>query len=373
MTVTLPAHPARATAPPLTLAERARGHVARTLCRLPDAARRLLSGEPAIVVDGQTLDPGLQLVRALRRRLHHFGYCEPSVAAARARLRREIEAFTGERTEVGAVRDMTITGAAGALGARHYAPPSSAAEGPRPLLVYLHGGGYVICDLDTHDEACRLLCRHGRMHVLSVDYRLAPEHPFPAALDDAHAALRWAQANAAALGADPSRVALGGDSAGGTLATVVSRLTAREGAPPAAQLLIYPATDSETPRPSHVLFREGFFLDARDRDDFARHYLRGVPVTGADPRISPLLAPDLGRLPPALVVVAGFDILRDEGDAYAAALAAAGTVVHTLRFPSLGHSFVNMTGLCSSTRHAMAQTARSFAALLDAPPEERGP
>jgi acetyl esterase len=318
-------------------------------------------------VDGQTLDPALQLVRALRRRLHHYGFCEPTVTAARARLRREIATFTGPPTRVGAVRDVTIAGAAGALRARHYAPPSAGA--PRPLLVYLHGGGFVVCDLDTHDEPCRLLCRHGDVHVLSVDYRLAPEHPFPAAIDDTLAALRWARAHAASLGADPSRVALGGDSAGGTLATVVSRITAREGDPPAAQLLVYPATDSVTPRPSHVLFREGFFLDQRDRDDFARNYMRGAAVHGSDPRLSPLLAPDLGGLPPALVVVAGFDILRDEGDAYAAALAAAGNVVHTLRLPSLGHSFVNMTGICPSAHRAMVKTARHFAALLDAPPE----
>ena len=349
---------------PLTLGERAAGKAARALGRLPGAVQRALSREPPVVVDGQTLDPQLQLVRAVRRHRHNYGFCEPTVAAARARLRREIAAFTGPRTDVGAVRDTTIAGAAGTLRARHYAPASGG--DPRPLLVYLHGGGFVVCDVDTHDEPCRLLCRHADVNVLSVDYRHAPEQPVPAALDDALAALRWARANAAALGADASRVAVGGDSAGANLATVVSRLTAGDGAAPAAQLLIYPPTDSETPRPSQVLFREGFFLDQRDRDDFARHYLRGAPVTGADPRVSPLRAPDLSGLPPALVVVAGFDILRDEGDAYADALVAAGNMVHTLRFPSLGHSFVNMTGVCPSARQAMVKTGRAFAALLEA-------
>jgi acetyl esterase len=178
---------------------------ARATEYLPDRAKIALSGEPAIVLDGQHLDPQAQLLRTARRRRMPFGLIEPTIAAGRARYRRQAEIFTGPRTAVGAVRDFDIPAPGGALRVRHYVPPDTTGS---PLLVYLHGGGFVIGDLDTHDEPCRVLCRDAQTHVLSVEYRLAPEHPFPAALDDAHAALGWARANAASLGADPGRVAM---------------------------------------------------------------------------------------------------------------------------------------------------------------------
>jgi acetyl esterase len=355
--------------PPVPLLGRAELGVARALARLPLRARRWLSGEPPVVLDGQTLDPDVQLVRALRRRRARHGLCEPTPAAARARYRREARTFAGEPTAVGAVRDIMVNGADGALRARHYAPPH--ADGARaPLLVYLHGGGFVIGDLDTHDEPCRRLCRQAETHVLAVDYRLAPEHPFPAALDDARAALRWARAHAAALGADPARVAIGGDSAGANLAAVAARLAAREGAPPRAQLLIYPTTDGPTERPSRALFGDGWFLDRADRAAFARHYTHGTGVGEEDPRISPLRAPDLGALPPALVVTAGFDILRDEGEAYAAALASAGTMVRAYREPTLPHGFLHMTALVPAAQAAVVRLAREWRELLALSPAE---
>jgi acetyl esterase len=337
--------------------------LARGLARLPARVQWRLSGEPPVVADGLTLDPHVQLIRALRRRRGAPGLCEPTPEAARARFRRESLAFSVPLTPVGAVRDFQIPGEAGPLRVRHYAP--AGAPGPQPLTVYLHGGGFVIGDLDTHDEPCRLLCRYADVHVLSVEYRLAPEHPFPAALHDARAALRWAQANAASLGADPARVALGGDSAGGNLAAVEARLAKEEGRAPAAQLLIYPATDSETPRPSQAAFGAGYFLTQADRDAFSRHYLHGTGVRGTDPRVSPLRAPDLSGLPPALVVTAGFDMLRDEGDAYAAALEAAGTPTRLLRVPGQGHGFIHMTGVNPDARAAMVRVAKEWRALLD--------
>jgi acetyl esterase/lipase len=309
---------------PLRLRDRVERRISRLLFHLPPRVVVRLSGEPPVVVDGTTLDPHVQLVRAMRRRHnpHRYGLTEPTVEVARRRFRREALLFRGPATPVASVRDFEIPGDAGALRVRHYAP---GAEEPRPLTVYLHGGGYVIGDLDTHDEACRILCRHANVHLLGVEYRLSPEHPFPAALDDTLAALRWARAHAAELGADAACVAIGGDSAGGNLAAVASQLAAQDEPPPAAQLLVYPVTDSETGYPSESLFGDGFFLGRGDRDAFAKHYLEGTGVTGDDPRVSPLLAADLSGLPPVLVVTAGFDILRDEGEAYAAALEAAGT------------------------------------------------
>jgi len=344
-----------------SLADRVEQAVARLLVRLPARLQVRLSGEPPVTVDGQTLDPHVQLVRALRRRRGRGGLCEPTPEKAREIFHRESVLFRGPMTPVGRVRDFDIPGPGGPLRVRHYAPD---ALGPEPLTVYLHGGGYVIGDLETHDEACRILCRHGGVHLLSVDYRLAPEHPFPAALDDTLAALRWAQAHAAELGADPARVAVGGDSAGGNLAAVAAQLTARD-RPPFAQLLIYPPTDSETKRPSQSRFSEGWFLSQDDRDAFARHYLEGTGVTGEDPRVSPLLALDLSGLAPALVVTAGFDILRDEAEAYFEALAAAGTTARLTRIPGHGHGFLHMTGASPGAYAAMVRVAEDWRVLLD--------
>lgn len=356
---------------PIRLIDHLRRIGARAIARLPASVQVRLSGEPPVVVDGLTLDPHVQFVRADRNRRGQPGLCEPSVEAGRARYRHETRAFRGPITPVASVRDFDIPGGDGQpMRVRHYAPEPSG--GARPLTVYLHGGGFTIGDLDTHDEPCRILCRHGETHVLSIGYRLAPEHPFPAALDDTLAALRWAQSHAAELGADPARVAIGGDSAGGTLAAVASRLTARKGTPPAAQLLIYPATDSETERPSRALFGEGYFLSRADHDAFTRYYTGGTGVPRADPRVSPLRATDLRRLPPALVITAGFDFLRDEGEAYGQALMAAGNTVRMERRPGLGHGFIHMTGVTPAARRAMIRAAHDWRTLLEERPRRSG-
>lgn len=323
--------------------------------RLPDPWKVRLSGEPPVIVDGQQLDPQVQLLRSVRRKIGTHGLIEPTIEEGRARYRRETTNFRGPVTAVKMVNDLTIDG----VRARHYVP----FEDDAPLTVYLHGGGFVIGDLDTHDEPCRILCREGRMHVLAIDYRLAPEHPFPAALDDAQNALRWAQANASRLGANPKRVAIGGDSAGANLSAVASMLLARDGHPPAAQLLIYPPVDGITPRRSHELYGDGYFLSNRDRDGFERCYL-GEPEREPNALVSPLFAKDFRNLPPALLVVAGFDILRDEGLAYAEALANAGNVVHVQQYPSLGHGFIHMTGVAPVARQAMIAIAQQWRDIL---------
>jgi acetyl esterase len=318
-----------------------------------------LSRKAPVTVDGLTLAPDLQLLLALRVARGAPVLRKLGAAAARKRLRRDALIHAGETIPVRSVRDLEI---APGLRARHYAPDS---QGEAPLIVFFHGGGFVVCDLDTHDPACRVLCRDAAAHVLAVDYRLAPEAPFPAAVEDAQAALAWAQAHARELGADPARIAVAGDSAGGNLATVVCQLAKRNGAPaPAAQLLLYPAVDRSTVRPSLELFRDGFFLTRDDVDWYFENYVAGVQVDPGDPRLSPLRCPDLSGLPPALVVTAGFDPLRDEGEAYARALRDAGNVVVLRRFDSLIHGFANMIGLSRSCREAMTEVARSLRALL---------
>ena len=346
---------------PITRAERIQGRAARALGRLPARVQLRLSGRPQVEVDGQRLDPSLQLILALNRKRVRFGLCEPDPATARERFQREILIFGGPKTRVGEVRDLEIEGEAGRLRARHYAPTTDSQD----LLVYLHGGGFVIGDLETHDETCRLLCLHARTHVLSVEYRLAPEHPFPAGLHDAVSALRWAQANAGQFGAHASKVSIGGDSAGGNLAAVAAPLTARE-RPPCAQLLIYPATDAAgTERASKELFGRGYFIARTDCDAFLSHYVNGTGASREDPLISPLRADDLNGLAPALVATAGFDYLRDEGDAYAQRLQEAGVDVVWQRFPSLAHGFVNMTGVCPAAAAALVDIARDWRALLE--------
>ncbi len=347
----------------LTLKARLQGFAARALGRLPAGAQLRLSRRPPLELDGQRLDACLQLVLSLNRKRVRHGLCEPDPVTARARFRREIEIFGGPKTRVGPVRDFDIPGADGDLRVRHYAPPGDYAS--RDLLVYLHGGGFVIGDLETHDEPCRLLCLHARTHVLGVEYSLAPERPFPAGLHDALAALRWAQENAGQLGADSSRVSIGGDSAGGNLAAVAAQLGGHDLAP-AAQLLIYPATDAvKEERPSRELFGRGFFLARTDYDAFFEHYTEGTGARRDDPRVSPLRAKDLSGLAPALVATAGFDYLRDEGDAYAQKLQEAGNVVAWRRFTSLGHGFIHMTGFCPAARAALVRVASDWRALLD--------
>ena len=348
-----------------TRAERLQGAAARALSRLPSWLQVRLSGQPPVVIDRQTLDPQVQLLLAIMRWRDRGGLCPASPAESRARFRREMRAVSEPKTGVGAVRDFEIPCEAGPLPVRHYSPHAD--EDTRALLVYLHGGGFVIGDLDTHDEPCRLLCRHARTHVLSVDYRLAPEHPVPAAVEDTLAALRGAQANASSLGAEGARVSVGGDSAGGNLATVAARLAALEGTPPAAQLLIYPTTDAQAHYASKELFDEGFFLSRADCDTFYRHYTGGTGFGHEDPRVSPLRAPlDQLRLPPALVVTAGFDVLRDEGEAYAAKLKEAGTTVRARRFEALGHGFVNTTCVSPAARRVTIDIARDWLALTQA-------
>ena len=356
--------------------ERLEGRLARLLAQLPGAWLLRLIGEEPLVVDGLTLDSHIQFILASRRRRPQLLMCEPTPDAARARNRREIAAIAtsaGARpTRVRSVANRTIHGADGALAARHYVPFDTDPLIDPPLLVFFHGGGFVICDLDTHDEACRILCSAAGVQVLSVAYRLAPEHPYPAAVDDCCAALRWAQREAASLGADPSLVCVGGDSAGGNLATVAALTVAREGNPVAAQLLIYPTTDASSKHPSRTMFAAGYVLTSADMDAFHRHYLGDNSAASDDVRVSPARASDLALAPPALVITAGFDPLRDEGEAYAAAMECAGVTVQMRRVEGMVHGFIHMTAVVPAARAAMVAIAKEFGAMVEEGDEQSG-
>lgn len=257
---------------------------------------------------------------------------------------------------IAGTRDLTVPGPASDLPARLYTPEG---EGPHPLTIYFHGGGFVAYSIETHDSVCRELCAVAQTAVLSVEYRLAPEHRFPAGVEDAYAALEWAAAHGQELGADPSRLALAGDSAGASLC-IACTLRARDEGGPAirAQLLIYPAADFvNTDRyPSRRENAEGYFLTAERMRFFGQMYLSEA-AHGAHPHVSPLHAAELHALPPALVMTAEFDPLRDEGAAYAEALRAAGGRAEHLPGPGMIHGFVNMTALSPAAAELLDRAA----------------
>lgn len=260
--------------------------------------------------------------------------------------------------DVRAVEETTVPGAEGDLPARVYRP---AIDGPLPTVVLLHGGGFVIGDLDTHDITARTIANGCAAVVISVAYRLAPEHPFPAAPQDAVAAVRYVAHHLAELGGD-DRVAVAGDSAGGNLSAVAAQAFRDEGRPLAGQLLIYPVTDMAGSYPSHTENAEGYFLDAATMGWFQQQYTGGLTDL-TDPRLSPLRG-DLTGLAPAVVVVAEFDPLRDDGLAYAEALSAAGVPVDVRTFPGLIHGFVDMGRHSAAAQRALDETCELFRRVL---------
>jgi acetyl esterase len=247
------------------------------------------------------------------------------------------------------VEDRTIPGPAGDLPIRVYAP---AGDGPRPVLVWYHGGGWVIGSIDTHDGLCRELADAVGCVVVSVEYRLAPEHRFPCAVEDARAALEWVHAHAREIGADPDRVALGGDSAGGHLAAVTALAARDAGLPVVFQVLVYPALEYEFERPSMIENAEGYMLTTSAMRWFYGHYLND-PSEGEDWRVSPIRHDRLGGVAPAFVVTAEFDPLRDQGRAYADALAAAGVPVTSTTYDGVFHGFFSMSVLIERSKVAV--------------------
>lgn len=276
---------------------------------------------------------------------------ELSLAEARAADLASIKADRGEAEPVGEVCDLRVPGAEGDLDARLYRPTGG---GSLPLLVYFFGGGWTLGNLETCDGICRRLCAGARCIVVSVAYRLAPEHKFPAAPRDCHAATSWLADNAAALGADPARVAVAGDSAGGNLAAAVT-LLARAGGPAlTCQVLVYPNTDYRADTASMRENTDPSFFNSRSVAWYWGHYLAD-PADGANPLAAPLRADDLSGLPPALVLSAEYDPLRDEGEAYARRLREAGVPVELIRYDGMAHGFFTMTGMLPASRMATAR------------------
>ncbi|GGE51637.1 acetylhydrolase [Agaricicola taiwanensis] len=256
------------------------------------------------------------------------------------------------RTPVARVEDRRLPSPDGEVAVRIYWPD----EAPRGCLVFLHGGGFVMGGLDTHDHVCRDLCAGAQSVVVAVDYRLAPEHPFPCALNDCEAALRWVVANAREIGTDPRKIVVGGDSAGGNLATVLT-MRARDRREPklAGQILIYPVTDAPLPfKPSYIANGSGYSLTSEDMIRFWRDYV-GDSSDETDPEMCPLRAQYLGGLPDALVITAEFDPLRDEGEAYANRLMSAGIPTTLTRYDGAIHGFVRMGTEVRLAAHALQQ------------------
>ncbi len=258
---------------------------------------------------------------------------------------------------VAGVEDRTLPGPGGDIPVRIYTP---AGKEPLPVLLYFHGGGWVLGDIEASDPLCRTLANNTGCIIISVDYRLAPEHPFPAAVDDAYYATQWVAANSAGFGGDPSRIAVCGDSAGGNLTAVVCQIARDRGEPVIRfQLLIYPATDAACDTPSYGENGDGYFLTKAAMQWFWRHYLKN----NADrnhPHASPLRASNFSGLPPALVITAEFDPLRDEGEQYAERMRAAGTPVQLTRYDGMIHGFFAMSGVIDRGKTAIRQSAEAL-------------
>lgn len=324
---------------------------------LPGPLLRPVAGAPRRV-DGQVLDPHFQAGLRVISLMSEGEYQDLTLERARSVVERSAYTVSGKKIDLAVVTDIVLPLGGDDpdrvdLPARLYSPVDG--DEALPVLVYFHGGGWVLGSIDSHDATCRYIAYTGRLKVISVDYRMAPEFLFPTAAEDALAAFRYVRDHAAELGVDPQRIAVGGDSAGGNLAAVVCQQTRDAGEKtPDFQLLFVPATNMSARTRSYELFGEGYFLTRGNMDWYERTYIRSNDDR-LDPRASPLLATDFSGLPPAHVATGGFDPLRDEGEAYARRMADAGVPVSLRRHATLVHPFVNAVGATPLARAALSE------------------
>ncbi|GAK45578.1 alpha/beta hydrolase domain-containing protein [Tepidicaulis marinus] len=331
--------------------------IVRALMKLPEGVILKMAGGEPVEIDGNIMDPRVQLLAAQ-------GAKQPSMAAMSPAEARETSsaglAMLDDAPRRGvSILNRTIPGPAGEIPVRIYRPSDKQNEA-LPGIVYYHMGGWVIGDLETCNHFCSVLADECGAAVMSVDYRLAPEHVFPASIEDALAAYEWAVANGAEIGMDTSKIAVGGDSAGGNMAAVVCQEVKRKGGQqPAAQLLIYPATDPTDKGGSMQSCAECYPLTKEIMDYFLDHALPDKSKE-SDPRVAPALSDDLSGLAPAIVATAGFDPLRDQGEAYANKLKAAGVDTLYRCYTSLAHAFTAMSGTVPEARRACIELARDL-------------
>jgi len=306
------------------------------------------------------LDPQAQKVVEALAALNLKPIKDSTPAEARESMRTRT-AGLGPVEEVPAVADHRVSVAGGEITVRLYSP---AGHGPHPVLVFYHGGGWVIGDLYTHDGLCRSIVNAAGCAVAAVDYRLAPEFKYPVAVEDSYAALLWVAANASRLGLDPARMAVGGDSAGGNLSAAMALLARdRRGPRLLLQVLIYPVTNHDFGTPSYRENATGYVLTTEDMHWFWRHYLAREDQ-GAEPSASPLRAKSVADLPPALVITAACDPLRDEGAAYAGRLRDAGVAVTLTQYPGMFHGFIRMTRILDQARAGLDEIAAALRKAL---------
>lgn len=355
-----PAPVVGATAPPTpTLLERLTRLGVTVLGTLPNAVLTRLAGTPT-EIDGQRLEPEVQAALRILDALPEESFDDLPLDKGRRQIDVEAWQFGGRPLPVGSVRDLEIPGADAPIPARLYLPEGAGSD--TAVAVYFHGGGFVLRSIASHDPVARFLAHRAKVAVLSVGYRLAREHPFPAGHEDAIASYAWAIAHAEELGLAP-RIAVIGDSAGGNLAAIVS-LAARDRGPPfpVAQILLSPWLDLASGRPSRTLFADGFFVTAA-QIDWYRDKLLEDPALATDPRVSPLHADDLSGLPPTLFGYAGFDPIRDESRAYDARLREAGVEVNEVFLTGHVHPFSHVLGAGRTGKAATQEIARRLGEL----------